>query len=97
MADKRKPLTDLPYLKDSVLKIIAREKAETNDGKCAARVDIQALPLRFYLENTLIPILRTALGVVATERPPDPIEYLAVYLLLNKEHYEVYPNYSTCL
>uniref|UniRef100_A0ABD2VSU1 Uncharacterized protein n=1 Tax=Trichogramma kaykai TaxID=54128 RepID=A0ABD2VSU1_9HYME len=54
-----------------------------------SRVEIQSLPARQYLDLTVVPILLQALSSLAKERPPDPINYLASYLLKNKSQYEV--------
>ncbi|XP_067009614.1 protein dpy-30 homolog [Anabrus simplex] len=52
------------------------------------RVDLQSLPTRQYLDQTVVPILLQALSTLAKERPPDPINYLAGYLLKNKSQYD---------
>ncbi|KAL5463205.1 hypothetical protein EMCRGX_G032084 [Ephydatia muelleri] len=51
-------------------------------------VEIQSMSTRAYLDHTVIPILLDAMAVVAKERPPDPIEYLAAYLLKHKDKYQ---------
>ncbi|XP_014209753.1 dosage compensation protein dpy-30 [Copidosoma floridanum] len=53
-----------------------------------SRVEIQSLPPRQYLDQTVVPILLQALSKLAKERPPDPINYLASYLLRNKSLYD---------
>lgn len=52
------------------------------------KVDLQALPTRAYLDQTVVPILLQGLSVLAKERPPNPIEYLAAFLLKNKSQFE---------
>lgn len=52
------------------------------------RVDYNSLPTRQYLDQTVVPILLQALSTLAKERPPDPIDYLANYLLKNKSQFE---------
>lgn len=44
---------------------------------------VQNLPLRAYLDKTVVPILLQALSECAKERPAHPIEYVANYLLEN--------------
>ena len=44
---------------------------------------LQNLPLRAYLDKTVVPILLQALSECAKERPAHPIEYVANYLLEN--------------
>ena len=45
-----------------------------------AKQDLQSLPTRQYLDQTVVPILLQGLASLARERPRDPIEYLAVTL-----------------
>lgn len=52
------------------------------------RVDLQSLPTRQYLDQTVVPILLQAMATLAKERPPDPISFVANYLLQNKVQYE---------
>jgi len=60
-----------------------------------SRVEIQSLPPRQYLDQTVVPILLQALSKLAKERPPDPINYLASYLLRNKSLYDTGGSPST--
>lgn len=48
------------------------------------RADLQSLPTKQYLDQTVAPILLQGLQILAKERPPDPINFLAAYLLKNK-------------
>ena len=41
------------------------------------------LPIRAYLDQTVVPILLQGLSALVKERPPNPVEYLANYLLKN--------------
>ncbi|KAF3850382.1 hypothetical protein F7725_012154 [Dissostichus mawsoni] len=50
--------------------------------------NIQALPTRAYLDQTVVPILLQGLSTLAKDRPPNPIEYLAAFLLKNKSQFE---------
>ncbi|XP_071630553.1 uncharacterized protein [Temnothorax longispinosus] len=52
------------------------------------RVEVQSLPTRQYLDQTVVPILLQALSCLAKERPADPINFLAGYLLRNKNQYD---------
>jgi protein dpy-30 len=70
-----------------VEKIIENEANESNNMK-KIKVDLQSLPVRAYLDQTVVPILLQGMSVLAKERPPNPIEYLATYLLKNKEKFE---------
>ncbi|XP_050689739.1 protein dpy-30 homolog isoform X2 [Eriocheir sinensis] len=51
------------------------------------RVDLSTLPTRQYLDQTVVPILLQAVMQLNKERPGDPIEWLANYLLKNKSQY----------
>ncbi|KAK8378087.1 hypothetical protein O3P69_018802 [Scylla paramamosain] len=51
------------------------------------RVDLAGLPTRQYLDQTVVPILLQAVMQLNKERPGDPIEWLANYLLKNKAQY----------
>jgi protein dpy-30 len=42
---------------------------------------LQALPIRAYLDQTVVPLLLQALSEVAKERPANPVEFVAQYLL----------------
>lgn len=42
-----------------------------------------ALPIRAYLDQTVVPVLLQALAEVAKERPENPIEFVGQYLLKN--------------
>ena len=59
--------------------------AESNAHADASGQDpvVQNLPLRAYLDKTVVPILLQALSECAKERPAYPIEFVANYLLEN--------------
>ncbi|CAD8048435.1 unnamed protein product [Paramecium primaurelia] len=44
---------------------------------------LQSLPIRNYLDQTVVPILLQAMTEVAKVRPPNPIEFIANYLMQN--------------
>ncbi|KAJ6649720.1 Daxx-like protein [Pseudolycoriella hygida] len=50
--------------------------------------DLQSLPTKQYLDQTVAPILLQGLQTLAKERPPDPISFLAAYLLKHKGNEE---------
>ncbi|CAD7079286.1 unnamed protein product [Hermetia illucens] len=56
-----------------------------------ARTDLQSLPTRQYLDQTVAPILLQGLQTLARERPPDPVSFLASYLMKNKGRCEDTP------
>eukprot|EP01039_Chlorochromonas_danica_P008631 gene8631-9511_t len=45
------------------------------------KLNLQALPIRAYLDQTVVPILLDGMSALVKERPPNPIEWLAAYLL----------------
>ncbi|KAL0880670.1 hypothetical protein ABMA27_001889 [Loxostege sticticalis] len=73
---------------ESVKKIISMEKENETNASRKSRIDLNALPTRQYLDQTVVPILLQGLSALAKERPPDPINYLAAYLLKNKTTFE---------
>jgi protein dpy-30 len=42
---------------------------------------MQSLPIRAYLDQTVVPILLDGMSELVKERPANPVEYLAAYLL----------------
>ena len=52
-----------------------------------SRLDLQNLPSRQYLDQTVVPILLDAITELTKERPSDPVQYLAKYLMDNKDKY----------
>ncbi|KAM4772591.1 protein dpy-30 homolog [Rhinophrynus dorsalis] len=74
-------------LTENVERIVENEKVNT-EKVSKQKVDLQALPTRAYLDQTVVPILLQGLSVLAKERPPNPIEFLAAYLLKNKTQFE---------
>lgn len=56
--------------------------------KAPKAVELQSLPTRAYLDQTVVPILLGGMSTLAKERPPNPIEFLAAYLLKNKDEFK---------
>merc|ERR1711894_4462 len=73
---------------ENVQKIITSEKELQENPSKRPRVDLQSLPTRAYLDQTVVPVLLHGMSVLAKERPPNPIEFLAAYLLKNKNQFE---------
>lgn len=59
----------------------AAQNASADGVSAAADPTVQNLPLRAYLDKTVVPIMLQALSECAKERPAYPIEYVANYLL----------------
>ncbi|MBN3309191.1 DPY30 protein, partial [Amia calva] len=85
------PVAENPHaeygLTENVQRIVENEKSSV-DKVSKQKVDLQSLPTRAYLDQTVVPILLQGLSVLAKERPPNPIEFLAAYLLKNKSQFE---------
>ncbi|CAG5123835.1 unnamed protein product [Candidula unifasciata] len=73
---------------DNIQKIINSEKEASEIPSKRAKVDLQSLPTRAYLDQTVVPILLAGMSVLARERPPNPVEFLAAYLLKNKDQFD---------
>jgi len=72
-------------LTENVQKIAAVEKEAASAPK--PKADLQSLPTRQYLDHSVVPILLQGLTALSKERPSEPIEFLAAYLLKNKQMY----------
>ena len=59
------------------------ESAERAAMELQARLNLSALPVRQYLESAVVPVLLQGMQTLVKERPNDPVEYLAAYLLKN--------------
>ena len=47
------------------------------------KLNAQTLPIRAYLDQTVVPILLQGMSALVKERPPNPVEWLAAYLIKN--------------
>ena len=47
------------------------------------KLDLATVPIRQYLDQTVVPTLLQGLSALVKERPPNPVEYLATFLLQN--------------
>lgn len=85
------PIAENPHseygLTENIQRIVENEKANT-EKVSKQKVDLQSLPTRAYLDQTVVPILLQGLSVLAKERPANPIEFLAAFLLKNKSQFE---------
>ena len=52
---------------------------EKNDSK--RQQNINSLPIRAYLDQTVVPLVLQGMAEVAKERPENPIKYLAEFLM----------------
>ena len=59
------------------------KKVEKGENK--PQQNINSLPIRAYLDQTVVPLVLQGMAEVAKERPENPIKYLAEFLMkLNK-------------
>jgi len=47
------------------------------------KMNLATAPIRTYLDATVVPVLLQGLSALVKERPANPVEYLATYLLQN--------------
>ena len=57
----------------------APKKLEKNEQK--QQQNINSLPIRAYLDQTVVPLVLQGMSEVAKERPENPIKYLAEFLM----------------
>ncbi|XP_058497615.1 protein dpy-30 homolog isoform X2 [Solea solea] len=85
------PVSENPHteygLTENLQRTVDNEKL-SSEKMSKQKVDLQALPTRAYLDQTVVPILLQGLSMLAKDRPPNPIEYLAAFLLKNKSQFE---------
>eukprot|EP00798_Chlamydomonas_sp_ICE-L_P017036 gene17036-23328_t len=53
-------------------------------GVAVPNIGPGGLTVRNYLDTTVVPVLRKGLRELVRERPQDPYEFLAKYILDNK-------------
>mmetsp|Transcript_6647 Transcript_6647/g.27891 ORF Transcript_6647/g.27891 Transcript_6647/m.27891 type:complete len:137 (-) Transcript_6647:277-687(-) len=52
-------------------------------GEAQTAMHVQSLPIRAYLDTTVVPVLLDGMSALVKERPPNPVEWLAAYLVKN--------------
>ena len=57
------------------------DDAEKDLEAAQEKLNLQALPIRAYLDQTVVPLLLDGMSALVKERPPNPVEWLATYLL----------------
>ncbi len=57
------------------------QEAEKDLDAAQDKLNLQALPIRAYLDQTVVPLLLDGMSALVKERPPNPVEWLAAYLL----------------
>lgn len=61
------------------------EASATHEASKPSQGQVAQLPIRAYLDQTVVPHLLIALSALVKERPPNPVEWLATYLLQNND------------
>ena len=69
------------HLNHQILLLPQIQDAEKDLEEAQDKVNLQALPIRAYLDQTVVPLLLDGMSALVKERPPNPIEWLAAYLL----------------
>jgi len=58
-----------------------KENVNKEANKQQGNNNLNSLSIRSYLDQTVVPVLLQGMAELAKERPENPIEYLAHYLL----------------
>jgi len=66
--------TEAPPTTQSAPTIVAATQNQPNP-------EVQSMPIRAYLDQTVVPLLLDGMSELVKERPSNPIEYLASYLI----------------
>lgn len=82
------PVAPEPVLTEKVQQVITEEKEAAANAIPRAKPDVQSLPTRQYLDQSVVPILLQALTALSKERPPDAIDFLIAYLMKNKSSFQ---------
>ena len=80
------PPAGTALLTDKVQNVIKDEKEAATAPR--AKADVQSLPTRQYLDQSVVPILLQAFTALSKERPPDAIDFLVAYLMKNKTSFQ---------
>ena len=56
-----------------------QKSTDKNDSR--PQQNINSLPIRAYLDQTVVPLVLQGMAEVAKERPENPIKYLADFLM----------------
>lgn len=82
---------------DDLGALAAQEKNSPEKAAQAVpgKLDGAAIPVRAYLEQTVVPVLMAGLQQLVRERPDDPIDFLCHYLQSNNPKKAQQPNGPT--
>ena len=65
-------------------KLSVQSKNTMSDNVQSGVVDLNSLPIRAYLDQTVVPILLQGMSQLVRDRPANPVEFLSNYLHRNK-------------
>merc|ERR1719316_796384 len=93
--DPYRAITELEYFLKEIKGLEAMRTQKLLDEKQAPLVngaemtleELRALPVKEYLYRTVLPALLPGLQVITRDRPPDPVLWLALYLLRHPKQY----------
>ena len=72
--------------KSELLKMQAKDiPLIPNDTNLNIEKEMQQLPGDVYLEMSILPLLHNAINMCDMIRPPDPITFIANFMLMNKD------------
>jgi hypothetical protein len=92
-----KAVTDINYFLNKIEQCIHNRKSELikmqskdipimpNDEELNYEQEMIKLPGDVYLEMTILPLLQNAINMCDMIRPPDPITFIANFMLMNKD------------
>ena len=92
-----KAIVDINYYMNKIEECINNRKSELikmqakdiplipKDINLNFEKEMQKLPSDVYLEMTVLPLLHNAINMCDMIRPPDPITFIANYMLINKD------------
>lgn len=70
------------------LQELAKNERDNLNGKQASAMklsELQTMPSRQYLDETVMPLLTLGMERLVEERPPNPVDWLATFLLKSKD------------
>eukprot|EP00544_Gedaniella_sp_CCMP2646_P010180 CAMPEP_0202481766 /NCGR_PEP_ID=MMETSP1361-20130828/1249_1 /ASSEMBLY_ACC=CAM_ASM_000849 /TAXON_ID=210615 /ORGANISM="Staurosira complex sp., Strain CCMP2646" /LENGTH=104 /DNA_ID=CAMNT_0049109355 /DNA_START=59 /DNA_END=373 /DNA_ORIENTATION=- len=89
--DARPPPEAPPLSREGQLAALQQQQAQLQGellrqqqqqaAQLQANSHLKSLPIRAYLDQTVVPILLDGMSELAKERPPNPVEWLASYLI----------------
>ena len=59
----------------------SEENKKENKNETKKEQNVNSLPIRAYLDKTVVPLVLQGMAEVAKERPENPIKYLADFLM----------------